>query len=100
MTRMMATGAMTLTLLVAMPSFAGEPVRLSERDLDQVTAGWLAGDAGSSFDALFGIPVPRLPAGGDPDDDIWDLLGSGVVGQSGLLERFRGFLRNVHSRPG
>ncbi len=98
MNRMMATGAMMLALLVAMPAFAGEPVRLAERDLDQVTAGWFSGDALPSFDGLYGITVPRLPVGGDPDDDIWDLMGSGVAGQSGLLERFRGFLRIVSFR--
>lgn len=91
MTRMLAAGAMTLTLLVAMPGLAGEPVRLSEHDLDQVTAGL-------SFDALFRIRLPGVPAGDVPDDDIWDLLGSGVVGQGAVLERFRGLLRHVPFR--
>ncbi|MEZ5866799.1 MAG: hypothetical protein R3D25_22995 [Geminicoccaceae bacterium] len=90
---------MALTLLAAMPAFGGEPVRLPDTALDRVTAGWLPGDSGSSLGALLGIPVPGVPAVADPDDDIWDLLGSGVVGQGGLLERVRGFLQNAALRP-
>lgn len=92
MVRMMTTGAMAFTLLATMPALAEAPIRLSDSSLDQVTAGGWLNDGISTFDVFFAIEVPELPALDDPDDDIWDLMGSGVVSQSALLQNLRGRL--------
>ena len=99
MVRMMATGALALTFLAATPAFAGEPVRLVESDLEKVTAGRVSGDANASYRVFFPLAGPWLPTLGEPDDDIWDLLGSGVVSQIGLLRRFLGSLPSGPFRP-
>lgn len=95
MARVMTTAALALALLAAMPAFGAEPARLSESDLDRATAGRLPGHADPSFDVLFAIAQRSLPALGEPDDDIWDLLGSGVQGSSGVLQAVRGFLHGL-----
>jgi hypothetical protein len=99
MARMMATSAMAMELLAAAPSFAGEPVRLSQSDLDNVTAGWVSDDANAPYRVFFPLEGPWVPALGEPDDDIWDLLGSGVVSQIRLLRQFFGSLPTTPFRP-